>query len=809
MKTIRFSFRKIFFAVFITILTALLCLSLTSHVFAASQGAEISSLTLNKSKGELTFEIRLPKEYVKENKSSTLYLFEFLPHESTAITDSKEPVKSFKTSEKITAKLAYYNGNMTRLYSKFALAEQNSNGSYNIISGTKYIENINVLAENTEAFPTKSSKKGLQVQMFSDAQQLGAMHTILNVAVNEYFLGENSDAAQSFVYNGRTFYVDKAKLAALDHNVKTYTDAGINVYFNIIMTQPKANDHENIKSFYFDGISPDAKYFALNTKNENAAKSFQAFMDYISARYMRADHAHGFVPGIILGFEVNQNRFFNNAGPTELKSYVDSYCTAFRIAYTAAVSHYSEARVYVSIGNNFTAASSSTSVSPDLMYDYPAKDFLNLFAEAVSDIPWGLSVNPYPSDRAMSDYWNDTLAQDNFDTPFITLKNINTLTRYMNEEKFLYNSEPRSIIIGEFGLSGDSTLDNSMTVQAAAYALAYYTVAQNDDIDAFIYRSHVDSSDENQKCGLWTRVEGSISSPAAKKPIYNVFSLIDTDQSEAATAFVKKTVGENVFNSVIDEKIKYKIFNERTAVTPVSADNSAFSKKYSKKVLFDLTAGRLCGFYPTDGVDYVELRGLDGSSDSLLYAKINGTPTEYKGIGNLIADDAFEKAHFITVRMMVSAPDTVSTLKLALRLQSNGSEEKNTVVYEGETSIKPNEWQEVSFKIKDLVDLSDGDIDFMKLWIRTEDGSAEDGEYGIWLENIVLHAKKGMGFFGWVFTILLILVFLAAAAYGALYLRAQYIRKQRRREMMYRRQMQQGRQYVPPYIRNTDDTQDF
>ena len=471
----------------------------------------------------------------------------------------------------------------------------------------------------------------------------------------------------------------------------------------------------------------------------------------------------------------------------------------------------------MSLGNNFgTAQGSATS---DLQYGFPAKDFLDFFAETIKtfgDIPWGLSINPYPSSTAMTDYWNDTLAEDNYETPFITMKNINTLTRYMNEEALLYNSEPRSIIIGELGIHGDSAGDNSMTLQAAAYALSYYTVAQNEDIDAFIYKSHVDASDESLKYGLWTRVEGSVSTPAAKKPIYNVFSLIDTDQSEAATSFVKSTVGESVFASVIGEKVKYKIFNARTIVTPVNATPSDFTKKYSKKTLFDLTEGRLGGFYPTDSTDYVELRSLEGGSDSLLYAKLNGTPTEYKGIGNLVADGAFDKAHYITVRMMVSAPESENSLNFALRLQSNGDAETNTVIYEGEALIKPNEWQEVSFKIKDLVDASDADIDFIKLWVRTSGSEPQDGEYGIWLESISLQAKRGMGFFGRFFITILILLVLAVLAYGALYIRAQYIRRKRRaeallrhREMLRRQQMQQNRPMYPPQYRVDDDTENY
>lgn len=812
--------KKISFILMGVVLAALLCVSFASGVFAADEGFEISSLTLNKSKAELTFEIKLPKEYAKENKSSTLYLFELAPYQSVDDINTLEPVKSFKIDDKITTKLSFYNSNLTRLYSAFVVAEQNADGSYSELTNTKYIENANALAENTEAYPTKSSKKGLGLQMFSDAQQLGVAHTVINVAINEYMLGENSDNAQSFIYNGRTFYINKNKLRVLDHSVKTYTDAGMNVYFNIILTAPKADDHENIKSLYFEGISADAKRFAINTESENAMSFFRAFMDYITARYTQSDHAYGFVPAVILGFEVNSNRVWNNSGLTDLESYVSSYCAAFRIAYTAMSSHYSEGRVYLSLANNFCVALGDNAAVPGALCDYPAKDFLNLFAEKIKasgDIPWGLSINPYASDTALTDYWNDTQASDSFETPYITMKNINTLTRYMSEEQFLYNSEPRSIIIGEFGISGDPGTNDSMTMQAAAYALAYYTADQNEDIDAFIYHGHVDHSGETRYYGLWTNESGSVSEPAAKKPIYNVFSLIDTEQSEAVTAFVKQTVGEDAFGAVMSDNVKYKVFNKRTLIPSTNAESSDFAKGYTAKTLFSLTGGNDEGFYPTDGVNYLELRPVEGGDRTVLYAQINGIPTEYKGIGNIIGDGDLEKAHYITVRMMVNAPSAETPLDVMLRLQSNGDADSDTVVYEGISSIKPGEWQDISFKIKDLISASDGDADLIKLWVKTQDTAPEEGEYGIWLESVVIHTKNGMGFFGWFFVILLTLLLLAVAAYGVLYLRAQYIRKQRRlaaqrrREQLRRQQMMQ--QGYTPYAQQqrqpprADDTQ--
>ena len=793
--------------------TLFLTFTLMTGILAADEQNSIASVTLNKSATELEFEIRLTKEYVKEHKSSTLYLFEFLPYQSTSQINELEPVKEFRANEKITTRLDYLNGNVSRLYSKFVVAEQLADGSYNIITSAKYIENIGNLAENDEPYPETSSKKGLQVQLFADAQQLGVRHTVINLPINEYMIGESSEESLSFLYNGQTFYHDKNRIAALDHRVKTYSEAGINVYFNVILTAPEENTHEKIRAFYFENISPDATLYALNTRNETAMRGFQAFMDYICARYTRADHEFGFVPNLILGFEVNSGRIWNNAGSYEMASYVYSYVTAFRMAYIAMTSHYSEGRVYISLGSNFTSATGELQTAADAMLDYPSKDFLTVFNDAIKnsgDIPWGLSINPYASDPALTEYWLDSYAEENFETPYITMKNINTLTRYMAQEEYLYDGSVRSIIIGEFGISGDPADEASLTKQAAAYALAYYTAAQNDDIDAFIYHRHVDHSGENQYYGLWTTLAGTTVEPSAKKPIYNVFSLIDTARSEEVTSFVKQTVGSGAFGLFMKDEVEYEDFSERTVIEAIRAQASDYEKGFDDKVLFDLTGGKLCNFYPSDSVDYVELRPLDDASKTMLYARITGTPTDFRGISNTFTEtDVLEDAQFITLRMMAAAPEGASSVSMMLRLQSGGDALTDTVIYEGEVALTPNEWQDVSFKIKDFSALTEGNLDLMKLWIRTSDSAPLSGEYGIWLESVTLHTKGGMGFVGGLFTVLLVLVLLAAAAYGVLWLRARYIRAKRakqrrlaeerkRREQLRMQAMQKARGMAPP-----------
>ncbi len=775
----------------------LTCAALALSIFADAGKNEIASITLNKAKTDITFEIRLTKDFVKQNKSEELYIFEFQPYESTASVNEMNPVKSFKAKSEASVKLSFIDGNENRLYSKFAIAEKLDDGTYSLITSAVYIDNIESTAKNTEPYPEKNSIKGLTISSFSDAQQLGASHTVINLPVNEYILGESSDSALSFHYNGQTYYLNKNKIAVLDHKVKTYTEAGITVYFNVILTAPDNTASDTVLNLYYDGISQSAALYALNTKNEDGMKAFRAFMDYMCARYTDPAHSHGFVPAVILGFEVNSNTVWNNAGNADISSYVYSYCTAFRTAYTAMRSNYSEGKVYISLGNNFNHTDSDS--------DLTAKSFLDAFAAAVKnsgDIEWGVSINPYSSSDEISEFWNDTKAKSDFETPYITMKNISTFTEYMSRDELLFNGETRSIIVGEWGVSGDPSDERSMDLQAAAYALAYYTAAQNEHIDAFIYKRHVDYTAENAYYGLWTCKPGTLSEPNAKKPLYNVFSLIDTDKGSESASFVRETVGSGVWGAIMGDDVKYAEYTARTVFEGVEAAENEHKKGTKDRVLFDLKRGSLCSFYPSDGAEFIELRAIDDSTPSMLHARVSGIPTENKGISNsVITDTAFEKAKFITLRVMVAAPEGVNTANLSLRLANNTAE----AISDSQAAVPTNEWRDVTFNIKDFSKFISGDVDFMKIWISVDDPQPIEGEYGLWLDTVTVHVGKGLPIIVRILLFLVSLLFLAVAAYGVLFIRAQLIRKKRREEFLRRRQAMMRQNQVMNDPRNQNN----
>ena len=82
-----------------------------------------------------------------------------------------------------------------------------------------------------------ADKKGLQVEMTDDAEQLGVKHGAINVAFNQLMLEKPVSAAATipFAVDGRTFYFDRAYTESLDGQIKALSDNGALVDLILIL----------------------------------------------------------------------------------------------------------------------------------------------------------------------------------------------------------------------------------------------------------------------------------------------------------------------------------------------------------------------------------------------------------------------------------------------------------------------------------------------------------------------------------------------------------------------------------------------
>ncbi len=722
--------KKRAFIILLSLIAATVLLSVV--ISADNTGVIFNSVEISREKDTLKLDISVDGELVERYKGRDLYLFELRPENTAEDLPSITPMLIGPINKKVV--VANLDFTKSKLYSSYVVAVKSDDGSFKPLSERAYVTNPEELAENTHPFPKKSTKKGLCTHIGSDAQYLGAAHTTISIDLNEYMRTSYSQNSISYINGGQTFYFPIDRINALDHKVKVLTESGMNVYLNIVLGKDNGS---GLSSIFPLCSGSDALLYAINTDTVSSVKYFTAFCEFITSRYSK-DSTYGFVPGYILGYEVDSVSW-NYAGDISFEDYVQSYENAYRILYSAARSVYSNAEVFVSVSNVFNA-------SEDTAYSYGYKAFLDRFAETVrshGDIEWSLAVNPYPSDPTNTEFWADERAVDSPDTEFITMKNLGVLSDYMNGGDMTFDESTRGIIISEFGLSGNYDDARNNDCQAAAYALAYAIADKNPDIDAFIYYRQIDFPTESAKLGLWTSLPSASLSPINKKAIHNVFRNVDTEAYEDGLGMARAFCPEEIFNAYTEN---YSPGPRRYVYESIPVVKTDIRPTFKESSLFNLSLGTADGFYPANSCSYVELRQISADSpETSLYAKMNPVSyNTYMGISRVLDESKRIDGSFLSVRFKAVTP-TDETVNVMLRL--DGYEKGIPASFEGVVQTSSNVDTELTFKIADFVKRTDGDIHSIKLWFKPSSPSLSDGEYGLWLEGITQHKKTGLDAF--------------------------------------------------------------
>lgn len=717
---------------------------------------DITSCALKKDLSAVEVRCAFTDEFVKAHKGETLYLFELLPYQSASKINGYIPAAEAKCSASVTFKVPFDRENPVQLFAKYAAAAKDSEGAYTLCTGARFIENADSPASYTYAYPDPVSsgmplKKGLRLDMYTDAQELGISQTVIDVVVNELLSGDGGENTVSYVWDNKTYFVDSLKLAKLDQRIRVMTDAGVNVYLDIILTAFENNPSEKLKSLYYTDAFASSEYFGFNVSNEDCVLYLEGLLRFLAQRYTDPAGENGFAGSFIMGYKVNSNRYYNNMGTMKQDDFLNSYVTAFRIADTALRSVYSGGRTYISIDNNYNAATSSEGITPDNLLDYTAKSFLDSFNTKISfagNIPWRLAANVSPSSSAVSTVWSDEGASDTDDTQFITIKNLSVLTSALASEAYLYNGEARRMLLLDFAvtgtpaMAGEETSVDSTLFQSASWAYAYYKAYACPTVDAVIYGSHVDGADV--KKGLWTSsTADGVTTPESKKPIYNIFKYIDTSRASELTASSLSRIG---ITSWADVAPGYdsSALAVRAQIETIPILSTDMGRNFGEVSIFNFSDGTLHGFSPSDNVDYIELRA-DTDGKSALYATLSHYyQTEYMGVTAASDPDgaviSLKGMKYLTLNVRVDAPAETTGASLMLRILGEGGAELQKAVYEGIATVNTGEWTTVTFKIDEYTALHDT-ADAIKLWVRSSDGSDSGSGWGLWVSSITGYKK--------------------------------------------------------------------
>ncbi|MFD0714683.1 DUF5722 domain-containing protein [Paenibacillus sp. GCM10027626] len=491
----------------------------------------------------------------------TLSLYALKPHQSEAAVKSLAPVATMAVpaNRTFTFSIPRYEGERDLYYARFAVALGNpqSPDTPLFVDVPKSAATITFPAQHVFPYPVVSSKKGLEVQMTDDAEELGIRHAVMTLALNYGMLRDGSNPSNTIEYEveGKTYYFSKSYFEWLDNQIKPLSDQGIIVNLVLVLLDSSDQTLATDVLVHPDAARGQGSIYAFNTASEAGVSHYKAAMEFISERYTREDEQYGRALGYIVGNEVDSQWIWQNMGDKTVDQFVEQYERAVRIAYQAVRKHSSSARVYISLDNGWNEPYIP---QPSTRF-YKGRDIvdkLNALTKQRGDFPWHVAYHPYPENMLNPDTWNDHLhVKNSFDTPKITFKNLEVLDQYLGQNALKVDGEQRRIILSEQGFNSPDYSASSLAEQAAAYAYAYYKMHFIDGVDSFMLHRHVDYKAQGMQPGLWKWDEAipelAMNPPGEKKPIYDVFKKIDTSESLAATNFAKAIIGIADWNEII------------------------------------------------------------------------------------------------------------------------------------------------------------------------------------------------------------------------------------------------------------------
>ena len=487
----------------------------------AADFGSIESCLINTETGKI--DITMKAKDLAISDDGYYYLFEEKTYQ-TELETSEYIIEDQKDVELTFSVNLNYNTTGSRLFSKFVVAVK-KDGAFLPITRPHYITNPEAIAKYMPSFGDTKSKKGLLVDpeklRTTELDDLGVRHAAYNIPLSR-ILGPTSNdyyPTVHYTYNGKSYAFNGQIIAEYDYIFTQLTNRGIittAIVLNDISSRPELI-HPKARS---GGHAP---YYAFNATDESGTETIAAIASFLANRY--SGTGHGKVMNWVIGNEINARSEWNHIEHMDTASYVDEYARAFRVFYNAFLSVNGNARVYISLDQQWGKSLYSKN-------GYASKDILDEFnrnLKAEGNIDWGLAQHPYNYPLTSAKAWSSSGRAASYvleteNTPVITIKNLHVLTDYLQKpEMRTDDGEVRHLILSEMGY----TSSQGQELQSASFVYAYKVIEANQYVDSMLFSRETDAPEEvAQGLALGICTQGG-----GRKSIYEAFKYVDTPES--------------------------------------------------------------------------------------------------------------------------------------------------------------------------------------------------------------------------------------------------------------------------------------
>lgn len=414
------------------------------------------------------------------------------------------------------------------------------------VSALRYVEKQTPRADLPLMRPR--SKKGLGGCEFDheDMDKLGITSVTLNILLNHLLFTTPGQGRTPYTYAGRTWYVNEGVLAGYDRYMTTAARKKLMVSAIILLPQEReAAAGSWIKVAGHPHAEPVGLYVMPNFTTQEGVQAYAAAMNLITERYSHPDGKYGRVHHWIMHNEINSGFYWTNAGDKTDLTYLDLYQKSMRVAWLLAGQYDAHAQSLISLEHGWTLK-----LDPRAYAGRALLEYLVQFSKKEGDFPWGIACHPYAEGLRNPRTWEDPGATFDFNTPFITFKNMEVLDAWARLPRVAYQGQPREIQLTEQGLNSPDYSEKTLADQAAGMAYAWKKIESLPTVTAFQYHLWADDRSEGGlRLGL-RKYRDEAGDPLGIKPIWHLYQAIGTPEWEKASAFALPILGIKSWDEV-------------------------------------------------------------------------------------------------------------------------------------------------------------------------------------------------------------------------------------------------------------------
>ena len=457
------------------------------------------------------------------------YLKEFEPHENAWEAGAGTLLEDQVVEADFRVLLDRYIDGRDRIAHRFAIVHVDGAGNETRITPAVWPTNVARAAKREMPRLRPNNQIGLggvtyrKAILEKDFADLGIQSSTVNIVLQRVLAKHPGGIA--YEHQGKTWHFNPAAVREYDRLIKKLTE--MNVVVSAILLVAKV-DSPLVHPEY----DPAGTYSMVNLTSREGADAYRAVVSFLAERYSRPDQQHGWISHWIVFNEVDYGWVWTNMGEQPMARYMDAYQKAMRLTWLEVRQFNPTGEVFISLTHNwdYTPRTANRSYPPrELM------DRLGLYSQVTGEYHWGVAYHPYPQSLLRPRTWEDRKAFPSFNTPYITMKNIEVLVAYLEQPQFLYYSKPRTILLSEQGYHTPDYSEKSLRDKAAAIAYTWKKMEPFKNIEAFHYHRWIDNPNEGSlRVGLRTLPTKEHPHGERKQPAFKLYGMLGTARGELA-----------------------------------------------------------------------------------------------------------------------------------------------------------------------------------------------------------------------------------------------------------------------------------